>query len=409
MATAVKTIKLHLHVAEEDVPKLTTLTEHYTEACNYISQYIFDNDFVMAFMAIHKALYHNIRDLYGLKSQMAISAVKTVIARYRTREDQMKERPYKFTDDTGKLYKFDRTLEWSWKPIHFSRPQADLVRGRDYTLASSGLLSLNTLEGRIRVPFDKPDYYAPYLGGNGWKLGTGKLVKVGEEWYFHIPVSKQVEGFDIDNAKHVVGVDRGLRFMTVAYDEKGKVFFVDGKRIMQKRETFARVRAELQSKGTKSAKRVLKRISGRENRWMTDVNHQVSKTLVEKYGPNTLFVIEDLTGVSFCEENLNRGAKANRQLSSWAFYQFEQFLTYKAIETGSAVVKVEPAYTSQRCPKCGRVRKANRNHEKHEYRCNCCGYRSNDDRVGAMNIQMLGTLYVSGDPNPKIRVRKKGL
>ncbi len=139
---------------------------------------------------------------------------------------------------------------------------------------------------------------------------------------------------------------------------------------------------------------------GRENRWMSDVNHQISKTLVEKYGKDTLFVLEDLTGVSFEASNLSKTAKQNYDLRSWAFYQLEQFLTYKAHENRSEVLKVSAKYTSQRCPKCGTIHKENRDHHKHLYRCQC-GYRSNDDRIGAMNIQLLGTMWISGDNHPR--------
>ena len=93
-------------------------------------------------------------------------------------------------------------------------------------------------------------------------------------------------------------------------------------------------------------------------------------------------------------------------MRSWTFYQLEQFLTYKAHESGSEVIKVSANYTSQRCPKCGRIHKENRKHEIHEYICDSCGYRSNDDRVGAMNIYTLGTMFVSGDTNPRFGVRK---
>lgn len=133
---------------------------------------------------------------------------------------------------------------------------------------------------------------------------------------------------------------------------------------------------------------------------MSDVNHRISKALVQKYGKDTLFVIEDLTGVSFAEENLCRRKQQKRDLRSWSFYQLEQFLTYKAHEDRSEVLKVSAKYTSQRCPKCGTIRKENRNHHKHLYICQC-GYKSNDDRIGAMNIQQLGTMWVSGDNNPR--------
>lgn len=132
---------------------------------------------------------------------------------------------------------------------------------------------------------------------------------------------------------------------------------------------------------------------------MSDVNHCLSKTLVQKYGSNTLFVLEDLAGISFEKTNLNRGKKANSDLRSWAFYQLEQFLAYKSHEVKSEVLKVSVKYTSQRCPKCGLVNKNHRHHNIHEYICRC-GYRSNDDRIGAMNIQLLGALWISGEERP---------
>lgn len=140
---------------------------------------------------------------------------------------------------------------------------------------------------------------------------------------------------------------------------------------------------------------------------MSDVNHKISKALVTHYGKDTLFVLEDLTGVSFDDVNLSKRSKHQRsQIRSWTFFQFEQILTYKALESGSSVIKVSAKYTSQRCPKCGRIHKENRIHDTHEYVCDACGYRSNDDRIGAMNLYELGTMYFSGDANPRFGPRK---
>lgn len=110
-------------------------------------------------------------------------------------------------------------------------------------------------------------------------------------------------------------------------------------------------------------------------------------------------ILEDLTDVRFATE---KTAKDKRyEMVSWAFYQFEQFLTYKANLNSSAIVKVPAKYTSQRCPKCGRIRKENRDHKLHLYICDKCGYKSNDDRLASMNIQFLGTLYRSGEEAPQ--------
>lgn len=403
------TMKLHIHANSGADTLFRELTRRYRDACDYISQYVFNNGFPLNFMSLQKELYGDISQKFSLKSQMSISTLKTVTARYKTVKEQLHQHPYRYLDENGEPQYIDRTLEWLTKPVRFSRPQADLVRNRDYSFVDGGqALSINTLGNRIRVSFDVPEAFLPYFDGS-WSFGTAKLVSLNGEWYMHIPVSKPaVKELDRKMPSHVVGIDRGLRFLASVYDEKGDTAFFDGKQILEKRQSFNGVRAQLQARGTKSAKRALKRISGRENRWMSDVNHRISKTLTDMYGQGTLFVIEDLRGVSFCEENLaRRGAEGRREIRSWAFFQFEQFLSYKAQSMGSMVLKVPADYTSQRCPKCGRIHKANRRHDIHEYICDCCGYRSNDDRAGAMNLQVLGTMYVSGDNNPRFGKHKE--
>ena len=408
MSTTVKTIKLYLETDEHANTLFSELTKEYAKACDFISEYVFNHNFLLNFMKLQERIYDCLRCQFPLKSQMTISALKTVTARYKTVKEQLYEHPYKYQDENGTWQYITKTLEWLQKPICFKRPQADFVRNRDYSFVENGTkLSINTLGKRVKVSFRVPEYFEKYFDGT-WDLGTAKLVKLKGHWYFHIPATK-VNSLQFDRATptHVVGIDRGLRFLTTIYDEKGITTFISGKEILKKRDSFNKVRAELQAKGTKSAKRALKRISGRENRFMSDVNHRISKALVDKYGKNTLFVLEDLRGVSFAEENLsNRNGTKKNELRSWTFYQLEQFLNYKAEEIGSKVIKVSAEYTSQRCPKCGRIHKLNRHHEIHEYICDTCGYHSNDDRVGAMNIQTLGTLYVSGDTNPRFGTRK---
>ena len=401
MSNLTKTIKLHINVSPEQEILFRQMTEQYRLACNFVSQHIFDNQFNLAYQSLNKDLYGYLRSQFGLKSQLAQSSIKTAIARYKTVREQLFQKPFKYKDEDGKWKSIVKTLEWLWKPVFFSRPQADLVRNRDYSFVDDGqVLSINTLDKRTKCTFEGK-HFSEYLDGS-WNLGTAKLVELKGLWYLHIPVTKAVEDFQKENVRHVVGIDRGLRFLAVSYDEKGKTEFVSGRKIATKRHKFLKVRQQLQSKGTKSAKRRLKAISGRENRWMSDVNHRISKTLVEKYGKDTLFVLEDLTGVSFEESNLSKTAKQNYDLRSWSFYQLEQFLTYKAHENRSEVLKVSARYTSQRCPKCGSIHKENRDHHRHLYSCQC-GYKSNDDRIGAMNIQLLGTMWISGTETPRFQ------
>ena len=395
-------IKVKLNILEPNVGmKFSKTMEQYRLACNYVSEYLFNNNFPLNKNEVQKVIYNTIREKFNLKSQMTISCIRSVIARYKTVKTQMARRPYKYQDqNTGEWYREVRDLTWLHKPISFNRPQVDLQRNRDWSYLSSGQLSINTLDGRVKVdPICHG--FSQYFDGT-WKFGLARLLKSSGKWYLHISATKEVADFDKQTVKHVVGIHRGLRFLATSYDEQGKTAFFDGQAIMRKRAKYQKLRATLQAKGTKSAKRHLKKLSGRENRWISDVNHCLSKTLVQKYGANTLFVLENLNGVSFERTDLPKALR--NQNKSWAFYQLEQFLTYKAHLHNSEVVEVSAKYTSQRCPKCGVIKKDNRNHEKHEYHCDNCDYRSNDDRIGAMNIQLLGTQYISGQEQPKFEL-----
>ncbi len=194
--------------------------------------------------------------------------------------------------------------------------------------------------------------------------------------------------------------DQKIRFFQViaTYDSKHKSGFVSGKTIKQKRAHYSKLRKELQMRRTPSSRRRLKAIGSRENRWMQDVNHQVSKALVENNPRHTLFVLEDLSGIRSTTERVRT---KDRYVSvSWSFYDFEQKLTYKAKQSQSSVIKVNPRYTSQCCPICGHTEKSNRNKKIHLFACKNCGYQSNDDRIGAMNLYRMGINYLADSQVP---------
>lgn len=394
-----------LNIDDETAQAFSNTMCKYRDACNFISQYIFEHAFELKQSKLNKALYHDLRDKFELKSQMAQSAIKTVIARYKTVKTQLFQHPFRY--DTGKKdgkgrgiwAQIYRDLTWLWQPINFKRPQLDLQRGRDWScLSATNQLSLNTLNGRRKADFVCKGF-DQYLDQTKWKFGSLKMLQLRGKWYIHLSAATAIPEFEAEQAAHVVGIDRGLRFLAACYDEKGKSILFSGQKILRKRRKYKKLRAELQAKGTKSAKRRLKKIGQRENRWMSDVNHRLTKTLIDHYGSNTIYALEDLTDVRFATEKSPKDQRY--EIVSWAFYQFEQFLTYKANLNSSAAVKVPAKYTSQRCPKCGRIYKDNRDHELHLYTCDKCGYKSNDDRLAAMNIQFLGTLYRSGEEAPQ--------
>jgi IS605 OrfB family transposase len=140
------------------------------------------------------------------------------------------------------------------------------------------------------------------------------------------------------------------------------------------------LRKKLSAKGTRSAKRLLKKISGAEQRFSREINHIIAKELSERSEVKT-YVIEDLSGI----RNKSRGRKMNKILSSWAFKQFESFLTYKCTAKGISVEKVDARYTSQRCSCCGTIRKENR--LRGRYSCNRCSFTKHADINAAINIR----------------------
>lgn len=360
------TAKIKLLPTEEQLKLLKETSDKYKQGCNYVSKIIHESC-ELSQKKLHMQTYYPLRNSFGLKSQMAQSVLKTVIARYKSLQSN--------------------NLDWTL--INFKLPEYDLVYNRDYSITEE-YFSLNTLEGRIKVKYNNTAF-EQYFDGS-WKFGTAKLVNKHGKWFLHIPFSKEVEDTKLTDTTTVVGVDMGINFIATAYDSEGKTTFYNGRKIKDKRAKYKRLRKQLQKRQTPSARKRLKAIGQRENRWMTDVNHCVSKALVDKYVSNTLFVIEDLSGVRATTEKVR--IKDRYMQVSWAFYELRKFLEYKSQKAGSITVAVDPKYTSQTCPKCGHVSKNNRDKKKHTFCCKKCGYTSNDDRIGGMNLHNKGIEYL---------------
>ena len=367
------TAKIQIFVNADCKVLLDETMSVYSDACNYVSNYVFRTHDLKQF-SLNKVLYSTLRERFGLKSQMAQSVFKTVIARYKTILENQKE----------------------WIQPNFKKPQYDLVWNRDYSLTQN-CFSVNTLNGRVKLPYFTKGM-SKYFDHTIYKFGTAKLVNKHGKYFLHIPVTYDVEESNISDICNVVGIDRGINFVVATYDSEHKSGFVSGKSIKQKRAHYSKLRKELQMRHTPSARRRIKAIGQRENRWMQDVNHCVSKALALNNPKHTLFVLEDLSGVRNATERVRT---KDRYVSvSWSFYDLEQKLIYKAKQNQSTVIKVDPRYTSQCCPVCGHIEKSNRNKKIHLFTCKNCGYKSNDDRIGAMNLYRMGINYLEDSQVP---------
>ena len=360
------TSKIQISPDIEQIENLTQTMIQIRKALNYISKYVYDNN-CFSQKKINEATYYYLREEFGLKSQMAQSVMKTVIAKYKT----------------------NKSNGHDFNLVQFKKLEYDLVFNRDYSL-KLGNFSINTLNGRLQIPYETKGMNK-YFDGS-YSFGTAKLVYKYKKYFLHIPMTKEYQQATPFEVNKIVGIDLGINFVATCFDSFGKTTFFSGKQIKQQRGHYKILRKNLQMRGTKSAKRRIKSIGSRENRWMSDVNHSITKALVDRYGANTLFVLEDLTGIRISTEKVNIN---NRYVSvSWAFYQFRQFLEYKAQMSNSIVISVNPKYTSQQCPKCGHIEKANRNKKHHIFCCKNCSYTSNDDRTSAINLLNKGIQYI---------------
>lgn len=361
------TAKIQIFPSEKEKELLLSTIRQYAKVCGFISGHVFRTH-DLSQPSLNKQLYHELRETYALKAQMAQSAIKSVIAAYKTILTNQKR----------------------WIQPDFQHVYCDLVWNRDYSLRSD-FFSVNTLSGRLKFSYAKKGV-EQYFDGT-WKFGTAKLLTKHGKWFLHIPASKDIPKLPDSSVKNIVGIDLGMNFLAVSYDSTGKSRFYSGRQVKHRRAEYKQLRRELQRRQTPSARRRLKCIGSRENRWMSDINHQVSKALVESAPAGTLFVLEDLTGIRSVTETVC--LKRRYEAVSWAFYDLRKKIEYKAGLHRSRVVAVDPRRTSQTCPKCGHTESGNRNKKLHVFCCKACGYCSNDDRIGAMNLHRKGIEYLS--------------
>ena len=388
------TVKVKLFPNKGQERLLSDTLTQYLKACNFVSKKVCELR-KHNYKEVQKVIYHNELKQFGLKSNVRISVLRTVDSKYKQKENKLKNK--KNLTETQR-----RDLLYS-KPVVFKVPECDLVRSNDYSLLKD-VISIyaytpnqkSNSRNRIKMAYEHK-YVDSFLCDQKYKLGTAKLKKIGKKFYLFVSITEKIEPFKKRSTQNIVGLDRGIRFIATSYDSEGKTTFFHGGKIIARRVHFKNKRSELQRKGTPSARRRLKAMGHRENRWMRDVNHCVSKALVEKYPSNTLFVLEDLTNIRKSTQRVKKERKYTQV--SWSYYDFEMKLKYKALLKGSFVLNVPANYTSQRCPVCGHVQDTNRDKEKHCFCCRKCGYRSNDDRIGAMNLFLMGKHW---NDNPEV-------
>lgn len=220
------------------------------------------------------------------------------------------------------------------------------------------------------------------------KTKTSHAIKKNNEWFLY--VSQEIEEPKEKRYKRCMGVDLGIAKIAVVSDWNGRNNrFFNGESYRFKKNHYKNLRKELQSKLDQvNVYKLLKRMSKKESNWVTNENHMISKEIVEMAVKNKrTIVLENLTGIT---KRVKTNKKTRSMLHGWSFRQLSEFIKYKAKMAGITVLEVDPRGTSKTCPKCKHYSRSNRKTQE-RFKCTSCGYESNADRVGAINIALRGT------------------
>lgn len=366
-------VRVKLRVTPEQSAALSRTLTLCNQAANVVSTVAF-SEHIAGAKPLQRRVYGEVK-AQGLSAQPALHVIRKVADAYTTlrgnaragnlgkkgsrRWNRAMGKPVVFRDDAAQAFD-DRCLSW----------QLD-----------KSTVSIWSVDGRLKdIPLVGNPEHLTRLRQS--RKGETDLVVHQGDWFLVAtldepdPALMEPVGF--------LGVDLGIA--NIATTSDGVIY--SGKTVNRVRHKNRRLRTKLQKKGTKSAKRVLKRLSGREARFSTNTNHVISKQIVtEAQRTGRGIAIEDLTGI---RDRVRLRKPQRVTLHSWAFAQLGAFLTYKAHRAGVPLLAVDPAYSSQECHDCHYVDKGNRTNQA-TFACLNCGVTLHADINAGLNLAHRGT------------------
>jgi putative transposase len=239
----------------------------------------------------------------------------------------------------------------------------------------SQTVRMSLVGGRQTIRFSVPDYAAKYAG---YPTDTADLIASDGVWWLHVVVS--IPAPAVAPASQVVGVDLGINRPAVTSTNR----FLGQRRWKAIEGRYFKSIRALQKKGTKSAKRHLRKLKRRRARFRKDADHVLSKQIVQSVEPGATLVLENLKDIRK-RVQARRRSSTKRRMHSWPFASLKAKIEYKAEERGCTVVAVDPRHTSQKCSCCGHTARNNRRSQS-VFKCRQCGYDLNADLNAARNI-----------------------
>lgn len=350
-------VKCKLQVPKELRSEIDRTLEGFADACNQIYE-IAKCENCWNTTKLHHKAYKMVREATKLKANHVCQAIRRVIGNAKAVKQVHKFRPTSINLDA-------RTFQY---------------------IEDLQTVGVTLMCGRVKFKLSIGNYQLVLLKGQKPSAATLNKTKQGD---YYINICVDIPSQPTGKTPKTVGVDLGRR--DIATTSTGKSW--SGKQIQSVRDRYSQIRANVQSKRTRSSRRLLRRLSGREQRFQKWLNHNISKQLVQEAKQlNAALAFEDLTNITESLNQKPRSKTERRRTNNWAFYHLRLFVCYKASIAGVSVVFVPPAYTSQTCSRCGHIHpiksKSYRNGKV--FKCGHCGFEHDADINAANNIAALG-------------------
>jgi len=368
----IKTLKLNLlPISRRKKQMLAELFNSVADCCNDVLA-IAKSSKPKNFAMLHNTSYRVIKRKYSLHSQILVDCIHQVWENHKT------------------------ASEFKQVPIRFNIPRSGKFAR---TKRGNPVVVISSLNGRIALPIRQDGAYERFIEhvGDGWSCTQFRLHKKNGH-YVIIAILKKV--FKIRQSyQAVVGVDiNSGSFALTVLRSNGRVIkqLYLGQDIWHKQWEFMKRRSKLQSyvaKGEKRARRALRRMKHREGNFVNTRVWQIAHEIVEialKY--DAVIVIEKLKNLRKKNKRGEKPKKANRKIHRIPIAKFRMAICSVAWQSGTCVIEVPAAKTSQRCPRCGHASKRNWmffNGKRRLFRCSRCGFEGNPDRVASFNIGKL--------------------
>ena len=359
------TLRLKLAMDEATRALLLETMLQSTECFNAVCRYGWESHDFNG-VSLHHATYSSLCRLHpDMPSQLIISARMKAVEALKSGETRLSQRKKASCPQSSLCsIRYDARSYW-----------AKLEKGE---------ASLSTTGGRVKVIFSLPKCYETYLS---WQTASADLCYNPHKKRFYLHVVVKQDALVAEPTGRVVGCDLGIARIAVTSSPQ----FFSSQSLRHRVRQYEHLRSLLQAKGTRSAKRHLKKMSKRWTRFQAGQNHMIANAILASLSAGDVLVLEDLTGI---RDGCRHQKKQRGPFHRWSFAQLRAFLLYKAERKGITIVLVDPAYSSRTCHQCGHCEKKNRKSQR-RFHCQKCGYRANADYNAAQVLRQRGIASLS--------------